>query len=454
MCRTVVIVLLIFGVSLPSHQAAARGIGLIQDTEIENALRAFAVPIFKAAGLKASSVEIYIVNDDSLNAFVAGGQKLFMNSGLLLQSDQANQIIGVIAHETGHIAGGHLSRIHSALSKSSAPAILATILGGAASIVTGRGDVGAAIAAGGQNVAERNFLAYSRTQESAADHAALGYLDKTGQSARGLLAFMRKLEDQELLSPARQDPYIRSHPLSGDRVATVENHVANSPHSENGEPPGYAALHARMKAKLLSFLRPYGHTLRTYPPSDNSIAARYARAVAEYRNNNLKRALEIMNGLIREHPGDPYFHELKGQMLFENGRAEESMAAYATAAELLPDAPYIHRDLARAQMETGDPRLLDSAIANMEIALAHGRKTARNWRFLAIAHGRKGDLPRSYLALGEEALILGKPDTARYQAERAKKDFPRGSREWLQAEDIVAAAEEVARILKRRREDK
>lgn len=452
MCRIFVIFLLIFSASLTSHQGAAQGIRLIQDTEIENTLRIFSTPIFKAANLKASSVEIYIVNDDSLNAFVAGGQKLFMNSGLLLQSETANQIIGVIAHETGHIAGGHLSRIHSALSKSSVPAILAMILGGAASVATGRGDVGAAIMAGGQNVAERNFLAYSRTQEGAADHAALGYLDKTKQSARGLLAFMRKLEDQDLLSSAQQDPYIRSHPLSSHRVATVENHVESSPFSDADEPPGFGDLYNRMMAKLLAFMHPYSITLRTFPPSDKSLAGMYARAIAEFRNKNLDGALAIMNELIKVQPGDPYFHELKGQMLFENGRATEAMAAYAIAAELLPNAPYIHRDLARAQMETGDVRLLDKAIANMEIALARGQNTARNWRFLAIAHGRNGDLPRSYLALGEEALILGKPGTARFQAERAKKEFSRGSREWLQAEDILLAAENVERILKRQRE--
>ena len=445
---------LVFCFSLSTFPAKVFSASLVQDTEIEDALRTFASPIFKIAGLKASSVEIYIVNDDSLNAFVTGGQKLFMNSGLLLRSENANQIIGVIAHETGHISGGHLSRVRGAFSKSTTSAILGTILGGAAAIATGRGDLGAAIVAGGQSVAQRNFLAYSRTQEGAADHAALSFLDKTKQSARGLLAFMQILEDQELLSFARQDPYVRSHPLSRERITTIENHVENSAFSDAEDSPQIKRMFARMRAKLFAYLRPYGHTLRRYPDSNQSVAARYARAIAEFRRSKLDKAIAIMDVLIHEDTGDPYFHEMKGQMLYENGRIQEAIEAYGKAAAILPQAPYIRRDLARAQIDSGDQNYLKQAIANLEVALATSSHSARNWRFLAIAHGRSGNLPKSYLALGEEALLLGKPDEARFQANRAKKAFARGTRDWLQAEDILIAADEVARALKRNKKNK
>ena len=439
---------------LSTFPAKVFSASLIQDTEIEDALRTFASPIFKIAGLRASSVKIYIVNDDSLNAFVTGGQKLFMNSGLLMRSENANQIIGVIAHETGHIAGGHLSRVQNAFSKSTTSAILGTILGGAAVVATGRGELGAAIAAGGQTVARRNFLSYSRTQEGAADHAALGFLDKSGQSARGLLAFMKILEDQELLSFSRQDPYVRSHPLSRERVTMIENHVKNSVFSDVEDTLQVKMIFARMRAKLFAFLRPYGQTQRKYPESDQSLAARYARAIAEFRRSKLDTAIAIMDSLTRENPGDPYFHEMKGQMLYENGRILGAIEAYGKAAEVLPKAPYIRRDLARAQIDSGDPRYLKHAIANLEVALATGNRSARKWRFLAIAHGRNGNLPKSYLALGEEALILGKPDEARFQANRAKKAFTRETREWLQAEDILIAADEVARAKNKREHNK
>jgi len=435
-----------------SYPASAKRQSLILDTEIENILRAYAVPLFKIAGLKASEVKIYIVNDDTLNAFVAGGQKLFINSGLILRSDNANQIVGVIAHETGHIAGGHLSRTQDALSNASASSIAALILGGAAAVATGRGDIGAVVAAGGQGAAARNFLAYSRTQEGAADHAALGFLDKTGQSAKGFLAFMNKLGDQELLSTAQQDPYVRSHPLARERIDAVAHHVANSKFSASPGPAEFDRLYARMKAKLYAFIHPYTQTKRIYTDKDNSIPSRYARAVAEFRRPRLDAALTLINGLIRDLPGDPYFHELKGQMLFENGNALGAVKAYTKAAELLPDAPLIRRDLARAQLEANDPALLGAAISNLEIALSKGRQSARNWRFLAIAYGRSGDLPRSYLALGEEALNIGKPEVARFQAKRARGLFPHGSREWLQAEDILLAADQLERRLKRQQD--
>ena len=321
--------------SLSAFPAKVYSAGLIQDTEIEDALRTFASPIFKIAGLKAPSVEIYIVNDDSLNAFVTGGQKLFMNSGLLLRSENANQIIGVIAHETGHIAGGHLSRLHGAFSKSTASAILGTILGGAAAIATGRTDLGAAIVAGGQTVAQRNFLAYSRTQEGAADHAALGFLDKSGQSARGLLAFMQILEDQELLSFARQDPYVRSHPLSSERITMIENHVENSAFSDAKDSPEIKTKFARMRAKLFAFLRPYVQTRQNYPDSNQSLEARYARSIAEFRRSKLDEAIAIIDGLILENSTDPYFHEMKGQMLYKNGQIPGAIEAYSNKVQYL-----------------------------------------------------------------------------------------------------------------------
>jgi len=448
----IAVILLVAGVLSVSYPASAQRQSLILDTEIENILRAYAAPIFKVAGLKSSDVQIYIVNDETLNAFVAGGQKLFVNSGLILNSENANQIIGVFAHETGHIAGGHLSRVHDALSKTKATSIIAMILGGAAAVATGRGDLGAAIAIGGQGTALRSFLAYSRTQEGAADHAGLGFLEKTGQSARGLLAFMNKLGDQELLSIAQQDPYVRSHPLTRHRIETVKNFISTAQHSDSAGPEDFDVMYARMKAKLYAFINPYAHTLQVYKESDRSLPARYARAVAEFRRPRLDKALAIIDDLIADNPHDPYFHELRGQMLFENGRNSGAITSYAKAVELLPDAPLIRLDLARAQLEAHDPRLLNPAIENLEIALSKDPDSARKWRFLAIAHGRKGDMGRSYLALGEEALNLRKPDVAKFQANRAKNMFPRGSREWLQAEDILLAADELERQIKRQKD--
>ncbi len=419
--------------------ARAQKISLIRDAEIENSIRQFAEPVFRAAELDASAVNIHLVNDSSLNAFVTGGQRLFINTGLLTQAANPGQIIGVIAHETGHISGGHLARIHDALKNSTAATILSMILGGAA-IIAGRGDVGSVIVAGGQGIAIRSFLNYTRTQESSADQAALKFLDRAGVSSKGLLEFMNLLGEQELLLPESQDPYVRTHPLTRDRVANIANHVAISPHSNKLLPEEFNALFRRARAKLYAYLQPLGTTLRTYKESDNSLESRYARAVAYYRKPNLAKAVPLIDGLLAEFPNDPYFWELKGQMMFENGDANAARKPYEIAVNLLPDNALLRRDLARVLLALNDPALLDPAIDHLSIAVEQEKESPFTWRQLAIAYGRKGDRGHSSLALAEAALLKSSKSEARYHAGLAERLFPKGSREWLQAEDILLAA--------------
>ncbi|NQU58914.1 MAG: M48 family metallopeptidase, partial [Rhodospirillales bacterium] len=393
---------------------------------------------FQAAGLEPSAINIYLVNDKTLNAFVAGGQKLFLNTGLLIRSQNAGQVIGVIAHETGHIAGGHLSRTGDAMKKSSAASILAMVLGGAVAI-GGRGDVGSAIIAGGQQMSTRSFLQYSRTQESAADAAAMRFLDATEQSAMGMLEFFEILGDQELLSVKRQDPYYRSHPLTRERENAVEDFVLRSPYTNKPEPADFIERHARMKAKLQAFLNPVSRTLRIYKEDDPRIEARYARAIAYYRRPDLERAIPLIDGLIAERPADPYFQELKGQMLFENGRIGESLPYYEKAVFLAPGSALLHRDLGRVQIETGDPELLEGAIGNFLFAANADKTDPFSWRLLGTAYGKAGKRGESSLALGEAALLMHKPGDAKFHAERAAGLFEEGSTGWMQAQDILHA---------------
>lgn len=419
--------------------ASARSISFIRDTEIENTIRTYAAPLFEAAGLDPSAVRIYLVNDRSLNAFVAGGQNLFLNTGLLMRAEDAGQVIGVIAHEAGHIAGGHLSRVHDALERGTAETILALVLGAAAGLATGRPDLAGAIIGGGQNVALRNFLQYSRTQEGAADAAALAYLDETNQSAVGLLEFFEVLSGQEMLSPSRQDPYVRTHPLTRERIDTVKNHVAASPYSDRPVPEALRELHERMRAKLFAFLDDPRYTLRRYPPGDDRLVARYARAVAYHRAANMDGALAEIDALLELHPEDPYFHELKGQILFESGRADAALASYQTAALLLPGAPLIRANLAQVQIAKGDPDSLAQAVENLQASLRRERNRPSVWRQLGIAQGRLGNEAESSLALAEEAMLREKYPEAKYHAGKAEQIFPQGSPGWLKAQDILSA---------------
>ena len=359
----------------PSH---AQEISLIRDQEIENTIRLFAAPVFKIAGLEPSAVKIHLVKDNSLNAFVAGGQRLFINTGLITQAKSASQIIGVIAHETGHIAGGHLARFKKVFENNTALTILSIVLG-AGAIAAGQGEAGGLIIAAGQGIAQQNYLRYSQTQESAADHAALKYLDQSEQSAKGLLDFMNLLGEQELLVPGYQDPYVRTHPLTRDRVASITSHVSNSPHSAKPPSAQLEALFRRARAKLVGYVNPIGYTLRFYKPTDNSLESRYARAIGYYREAEMAKALPLIDSLLEEYPKDPYFWELKGQMIYENGDAKGALAPYRAATKLLPNSALIKRDMARVQLALNDPSLLPEVISNLHDAIAegHGSRAVR-----------------------------------------------------------------------------
>lgn len=438
--KSVLVLVLTLALLLPGG-ARAQSISLIRDTEIETTIRTYATPVFLAAGLDPTAVRIYLVNDRQINAFVAGGQNLFINTGLLLQSQNAGQVIGVIAHETGHIAGGHLIRVQEAQKRGTAESILAFVLGMAAA-GAGRPDVGTAVISGGQNMALRNFLQYSRTQEGSADAAAMKFLDQTHQSAQGLLSFLQILSDQELLTPTRQDPYLRTHPLSADRIQALADFVSKSPYSKTPVDPTLQQMHQRMVAKLRAFLDEPGMTMRRYPESDQSDEALYARAIAAHRAGDSKKSIVLIDQLLHRHPDDPYYHELKGQVLFESGHPVEAVDSYSTAARLLPDAPLIRLDLARAQLATNDPKLLPGAIANLQASLAVEPNRPFVWRQLAIAEGRAGQDAESALAMAEEAMLLNKPSEARFQAGKAERLLPTGSPGWLKAQDIIAAVDQ------------
>ena len=407
---------LVPAVAAPASAADDRPV-FVRDAEIEATIRAYATPLFQVAGLAPDDIRVVLVQKDQINAFVAGGLNLFLYTGLLIRSENANQVIGVIAHETGHIAGGHLARMKDEVEKATLEALAAVVLG----------------------MAERNLLQYSRTQESSADHAGVGFLDATRQSTRGLLRFLEILQTQEFMLSGRQDPYVLSHPLTTERIVFLRQHVAESPYSSAPDTPENAEAHDRMKAKLIGFLQPLGSVLRQYPASDASLAGRYARAVAYYRVPDLGKAIPLIEGLIRERPEDPYFEELEGQMLFENGRLTEALPHYRRAVELAPKAALLRLELAQVEIELGDKTLDRDALAQLEEVTRVETTNAEAWRLLSIAYGRNGKMGESALALAEAASARGEKKEARLQADRAQQKFPYGSPGYQRAQDILAA---------------
>ena len=308
-----------------AYSVPAQAAGLIRDAETEYLMRAFADPIFRAAGLDPKAVKIHLINDSSLNAFVAGGQRMFLHTGLIQQSDRPNMLIGVIAHETGHMAGGHLSRTQQALKSASVPIIVSTLLGIGA-IVAGAGDAGFALIAGGQTLAQRDMLSYSRIQEASTDQAAVTYLDQVGWSGRGMMDTFYLFRDQEVLSERQQDPYLRSHPLSSQRLSALEERVLNSPFVDVPDPPEWVAAFDMIKAKLHGFIDRPAITFRRFPTSDTSVPARYARAVAYHKMGDITRAMGEIEPLLAAMPNNPFIWELKGQVLFESERISCSLS--------------------------------------------------------------------------------------------------------------------------------
>ncbi len=432
-------------------QAQNRSIATIRDTEIERILRGYASPLLLAAGLDPQAVRIIVVNDRALNAFVAGGQNVFINTGLLIRAQSPGQVVGVMAHEIGHIAGGHLARLNEALDQARLVSLLTSVLGIAAVVVASgqqsRSDVptqralpGAGGGRGTGDIGLNQLLSFTRAQENQADQAALAFLDTAGISSRGLLEFMEILGNQEFLAAGRQDPYVRTHPLSRDRVDALRNHTQRSRFVNALGPPEWVVQHRRMRAKLQAFIEPPQTTLLRVPATDTSVDARYARAIALFRGSDLNAALTVIDGLLREYPRDPYFHELRAQMLFENGRIADAIPPLRQALALLPDADLVRVDLAQALIELNDPRQLREAQTLLTESRRSESANSRMWRLTAIAYGRDGQPGLAAQALAEQAVLEGRFGDAIDQSQRAIRTLPEGSAGWLRAQDVSAVA--------------
>jgi predicted Zn-dependent protease len=426
-----------------AHEAGSGAASLLRDTEIESDIHSMMTPIWKAAGLDPDAVHVYLVSDDSINSFVAGGQNIFINSGLLSQAKTPNQLIGVLSHETGHILGGDLYTSQAAMHNASIAEIIAMAAAFAATMADRGGDDGGAALLGAAGVGPRSFMRFSVGQEATADHTAMTLLDATHQSAGGLLQFFETLETQELLIGVHEDPYLMDHPLTQERIEYVRDHVEHSPYSNVPDPPAFVAMLKRIKVKLAAFTKPPPTTLAAYPASDQSVLARYARAIADYRIPELDKALPTIDGLIKDYPTDPYFRELKGQMLFENGHVADAVAPYEEAVRLAPDAPLLRIELAQVYIENDNPAQNRRAIAYLRDALRSEDKDVEAWHLLATAYGRANQLGMAALSLAEEGLAADNKANAVGQAKQAEKLLPRNGADYERAAEIRREAKDL-----------
>jgi predicted Zn-dependent protease len=422
----------------PSISQAAEQRIVIRDTEIENAIATWSADVLQAGGMSGDQVKFVLVQSPDINAFVAGGANIFIYTGLIGKTENPQELVGVIAHELGHIAGGHLSRTGEVASNASFEAIVAVLLGVGAAIATGDGGAAAAGAAIGQGAAMNSFLSFSRVQESSADQAGFRFLERAGVDPTGLLTFLQKLGEQELLPASQQSAFMRTHPLSRDRIEALQVKVDTSANAGKAVPASWIEEHARVKAKLAGYITPQQVTY-LYPDSNKSIAAQYARAVAAYRTNKVDIALKDADQLIAAEPKNPYFHELKGQMLFEFGRAGEAVNSYSKALQLDPKSGLIRTSLAQAILESASTSKasLQTAIQHLKRAQQDEPRSTQVKRLLATAYGRMGLEPQARVYLAEEAMLQGRKAQAVSMAKAALDKLPPGVAERQRAMDVI-----------------
>jgi predicted Zn-dependent protease len=431
------------GVPARAQNGSSAGIPMIRDAEIEQLLRDYTRPILQVAGLGNQNVQVVIIEDKSFNAFVMDAHRIFVNAGALMDATTPNQLIGVFAHETGHIVGGHLSKMRTELANAQTAAIVAMLLGVGAVLAgshSGNSDmanIGGAVLAGPQAYLQNTLLSYQRAQEESADRAGVRFLTMTGQSAKGMYDTFKRFADESLYSAHTVDPYAQNHPMPEERMAALTE-LVKTPFWDKKDPPELQFRHDMMRAKLYGYIERPDAVLRRYPPTDTSLPARYARAISGYRFGDLHAAIAQIDSLIAAMPNNPYFYEVKGQALLEGGHPAEAIAPLRRAVQLAPSPALIQILLAQALIGTNDAKLADEAVPLLRAALAKEPEASDAYLQLAMAYGRKNDLADADLASAQAAFARGDNKTARELAARAKERFPIGSPGWVRADDIVA----------------
>ena len=430
--------------------ADAQVLRFIRDAEIESLLNDYAKPIFQAAGVGANRISMRIVNDKSFNAFVLDGRNVFINSGAIMQAETPNEIIGVIAHETGHIAGGHLAALRNKIERDVSRNLLMKVLGIGALIAAGASGssqgkeigsaVGQGLVLGGDGVMQRSILAYQQVQESSADQAGVAFLTAAHESANGMIKTFERFAEQELFSDQLKDPYARSHPVATTRLNQLKVLAQRSPYFSVTDPPELQLRHDLVRAKLHGYLDGPQRVGNRYPSSDDSLPAQYARAIAAAEGSSFEDALPKVDALLAAKPGNPYFWELKGDLFFKKGDASGSIEFYRKALKLAPQQNLLRISLAQAMVTAGDKSNVDEVIALLKKALV-AEDNPQGYRQLANAYSQKGDDPSAYLAAAKAYLLEGNVKDAKSFARRAQASFKQGSPEWIKADDIISLEE-------------
>lgn len=434
---------LLFALGL-AHSASAQGIELVRDTEIERVLRQYEDPLLVAANIDPQTIKLYLVSDPEINAaatqspIASESEDIIVNTGTFLQLNSPNQIIGILAHETGHVAGGHLVRDSRAIQQASIPMLIGMAVGIIAMAAGGGGEAGMGAILLGQQAAESQFFAFSRAQESTADQMGQRYLLKTHQSGRGMLEVFEKFANDNAMTAYYQTPFVSDHPADRQRIDQLEREVEASPYKDVPDSPENIHEFHMIQAKLAGYLSKPEAVLQRWPLSDQSEEAHYARAMAYFRQPDMPRALAEINTLVKMEPKNPYFWEVLGQIHVEMARPDLGIVPYQKSVDLMPDAPLLRIDLAAAQLALEKPAYAKLALGNLKIALQQENSNTFGWYEAASAYSQLGNEPMANLSTAELHYTAGDMRQAARFATIAAHDLPKGSPDWQRANDIMA----------------
>ena len=415
---------------------------VLRDAETEALLQDMATPLIAAAGLDPANVDIVLINDSSVNAFVAGGQVVYVHSGLINMATSANEVQGVIAHELGHITGGHVIRFDEGAKAATGISILSLLLGAVAA-AAGSPDAAMGVMMAGQQAALGKFLAFSRGQEASADAAGASFLSKAGITGRGSIEFFKKLQNMEFrygYTRNRDNEFYSSHPMTGDRIQTLEDSYEKDPAWNKPLDAALEARFQRVKAKLFGYLAEPQSTMQAFPLTMTDTPARYARAYAWHKEAFLDKAMGEVDAMLAGAPSDPYFLELKGQILLEAGKPFDALAPLRRATELTQNQPLIATTFGHALIATEDPENFKEAERVLKAAVARDRENPFAWYQLGVVYAANGDLARAKLASAEQQIMELQLPQALHSAEAAEAELPQGSPDWLRAQDIAMQA--------------
>lgn len=388
---------------------------------------------FKAAGLNPQNAQLILVNDPSINAFVAGGQTIFVHTGLITNAKNVDDFVFVISHEIGHIVGGHVVRGYQEYQRLQKASLITTVLGGLVALASGRPDAGIAVMMGGNTSALGLFTAYRQTEESTADRTAVDIMKKTGYSLLGFNNVMKTIMSYERISDAGETPYFRTHPLTQQRLNDMSYFLANS------TPLHDDLAFNLVKAKLIAFLYPPKQTNSLY--QDESLPAQYARAIALYRSNKVMDSLKAIEQLIKNNPENPYFHELKGQILFETGQIQPSIEAYQNALHYLPDSLLINLSYANVLLESAKPNEIDQALSALLTVTHQDAEIPAAWQLLGRAYDLQGERDLANYAMAEFYMSTNQISEAKRMAKKAIKGLEKDTVSYQRTKDIIEISE-------------